>query len=666
MTELTPASFNAARTIGLVQGMLVPREIQVAPPNLYYESTFLKALTVQGNFNVQDQSLLIEEKVPTSTGAVVWFPQRGINSIYRYGLVGKNTVSYTQGFGGIPPGRTASPGLISAMRSGGAAEVFFDSLVYQAPLWLPYGDAAGFNDQITISPSLDRNVSFARVIAGEIEMISDTQSIGNTALTGRLAWGAVADTRDVAQALQDGSINYHAYDPADLQQMSVTSKDGEVESSIMSGAIALVGPDIAPWFSAPTADDQDYICGQWTQQTNRAGAVTTQFGANSGTWNLPTLVNLDSTWISPWNINMTPDPNTTVFGHFTNMDGPSIDECGVLDVRIDTAINWAHIGTDINVGNALFKINVIGSHFYATVQGDGRITYTVRSHIYFEKLCRVGDVQAFNAFTCDFTDATFKRTGYIEAGTGGKYIGTLVNLAFEGVRMDPYAGADEVQFTINPSVFTLRGRTVGQKGYVGPARIFRYDNVSSGQNVRLTGILNAQLVPQGFLAPYTQNQAASTARCVDLNAIPLAAQLWNAPNTPFRRIYNLTYYKDVIRPMAMKLGPQNLLEIAAENPELLAAFSSSGVFHAGADWSAIGSAVGGSLGGPLGASLGHVGGAAVNWLGGLFGAGDFDGDERYTQMQSGPRIQRILGPSATNMSGGDGYRGAGTMRRQRM
>lgn len=666
MSENVPQILEAKGSLNLVRSMLAPTKYRVAPPNLYYDSTFLKKITVQGVFEVADPSTLVEEKVANDHGLFIWFPCRGVNSIYRFGFVTSTTTSWSQGSLFIPGGRSASPGLSNALVNQGG-QPWIDHLVYTAPLAVPYGQSSQYNgDQVTVSPDMRATISFARVASGVVEIQSDTVSTTATTLSGRVAWSAISDTRNIAQAFT-GS-DWRAYDPADLAQQGVTAKDGVSESSLYDGAVMIQGPDLNPQFTCPDPGGQDYMRGQWAKFYNRdptGGVRTVQYQQYQNPWQRSKLSNIESTFISPWQVQAAYENGTlnfngdTSFGY--NLAVPAIDETGVLDIDATFQFN-GNIPSTVNPMDCEFwltEVHYIAEHFFVVCQSDGKLQYcTVREDAGSEIINWFALHQSkvdgtFLQRTVKFRPAML-RQGFATALSGGKYIGSLVAMAVTPSQTPLPATTNlNMEFYLQPTSFRIRARTIEEKGYVGPVRIVRYDSVGVGQNIRCVGQLNAQLVPQGNLSEYTQAQAGATERCNNLNVIPFAASLWNAENSDFKRMYNGKYYHEQIIAMADDLSPQGVMFHSKGNENILASANATGIVQAAGDFGDIGGALGGIAGsalGPEGTAIGSVvGKTAGNLLGkawhGIFGAGQFGDDAGYGS--SGQF-------SATNASGGFG------------
>jgi len=74
-----------SNALDLVKTSVAPRIFKTGPPNYYTQTSFTKKLDVSANFVVDDSGLLAStgERIPTSTGLIVWQPNRGAGSMYR-------------------------------------------------------------------------------------------------------------------------------------------------------------------------------------------------------------------------------------------------------------------------------------------------------------------------------------------------------------------------------------------------------------------------------------------------------------------------------------------------------------------------------------------------------------------------------------------------------
>ena len=276
--------------IDLARASIAPRVFQCQPPAATTLARFSKRFDITGNFSVNDTALT-KEAVPSSSGAVIWFPFHGTQGIYRYGIVPGGASTTTVGF--------------VLIQGFGGGTTFH----WYTPMVVPYGNVVS-SDIITVSPSLvgvkatsapDYNLfSMSRVTSGDLFLRCDTIPVGNMALNGYIAAAAVADWRDVIQVgYTDFTVSGTTLDPAQLVQSAVTQKDGVKEVSGQNGVRAVLGPDIPTVYGPPNADTSDlpysgatmFVLPVITPYTGTLGA---------GTSRLRMLL-----WYSPWNTGFT-------------------------------------------------------------------------------------------------------------------------------------------------------------------------------------------------------------------------------------------------------------------------------------------------------------------------------------------------------------------------
>lgn len=595
-----PASADSASmtasAIGLLRTCLAPRlEGPVQPPNTYYDSTFSKRLDFEGIWTTGDDSStsLSFERVPTQTGLVLWLPQRGVGSVYRMGIV---------------PGGATSVGGVNGLREAQTylgTNLTLTGLTYGAPLAVPY-DAT---QNVVVDPEVQQNFSTARLFAGDVHVISDTVPIGNTALGGYLSAGAISDTRDVCQINQSGVVQ--AYPVSSLTQSSVTSKEGVKDIGISDGIWALVGPDIPPVFSAPNADFTDTLNGLFeTQGLNFVPSVPTEMGPRDMGVGIP----LFGAWVTPW-VGLTALTAGFPVGAFTQVHVDNINECGVLDINVNTSVfNRSSYdpsvggGLGANVGCAQFLTQVVATHIFAVVFEDGHVQYAT-----FGEAVNIS--KPFGADSTTGTEATpvgLPFTGIVAAGTTcsfrprmfqasrggsgaggftstGKYLGTYiccstVLVSVNGVASDAAGGGFETlgdgsakTVVLSPPILSVRARDIMRNGSVGPARIIRWDKVSAKQNIKVDGVALAQVVPAGTIAPYTQSAAMFAPQCPNMNVLPWLAELFNGPG-PLKRIWTGSEYNNLLQAVAPYLENGYLNILHSRAPKAAAAAEAAGLF----------------------------------------------------------------------------------------
>ena len=617
--------------LDLLKAVLNPRKYITAPPNLYHETAFSKRLDILGNVQVGTDTGLTAPGVPTQSGMILWLPNRGAGSVYRMGFIPSSTViSVTPTFPATV-GTAGALGLVfpTVVINGnmGSVATFYNitgvtTLTFNAPLAVPYNTKVSV-DTISIAPNLSTNFSTVRVYNGDLRLLSESTPIGATALNGVFSIGSVSDTRDVAQVATAGAA-YTAYDPNSLKQYSVTKKEGLKEVPVDQGILSLVGSDIPPFYTNPNADFSDTIRGQFTQFTAIAFLQITPgvFPPASNTFsNYPASqaggsgILIATTWITPWQITASSNqpssassgapvaPPTGVNNIYT---GP-IDECGVLDIGVE----FTFAGFDNDGGNAGGPVHLAVDfyHYYATCSSTGQLTWTVDAdHRQFNAVVQAGSFGQYNSQAFKLlSESNLFRKGYT---TTGKYMGCLVQIAgntdLNGANV-PAAqqnnsiatgllGPSTTQAILSPGLmFQVRARTLNERGWVGPARILRWDNMSAGQVLKIDGVVNAQCIPAGSIAPFVQDKAMLTLEAVDLNTLPWLAVLFNGP-TGLRRDWIATEYAKFLEEEFPLVSAEKLLEWTPhESLKLLAAGEASGSF--GGLLNGLGRVAGTALGG---------------------------------------------------------------------
>lgn len=245
---------SSGSAIDLARTSIAPRAFNVGPPNYYTQTSFVKKLDVVANITVNDNlangATSIQqstgEKVSTQTGVIVWLVNRGCSSIYRMGIVAAQSVSNAAN------GAGRGMNFEQAAGQGAPGSIV---LTWNNAMAVPY-NSTNPADVIKISPDLGQQFSRTRLFAGDLRVICDTIPIGLTALNGVFSAGSFVDIRDIIQTLE-GSNTANCFDPGDLVQQSVTSKDGIKEVSVMQGIVSLVGSDIPPNYTPPDQDPTD-------------------------------------------------------------------------------------------------------------------------------------------------------------------------------------------------------------------------------------------------------------------------------------------------------------------------------------------------------------------------------------------------------------------------
>ena len=540
--------------IDLARASVAPRNYQCLPPSTTTLASFSKRLDAIGNFNVNDTAL-VGEQVPTSSGAVIWWPFHGAGSIYRFGIVAANTSV-------VNPG-----GVLYA----GSTPV----VTYLSPTMIPYGTTSSINDIVRISPPLTSDIfSKLRVVAGDIRMSCDTVPIGNTALNGVFAAAAIGDIRDVLQTgYTTGVVSGSTLDVSQMMQTAVTQKDGVKEISGFNGVRVLVGPDIPSHYGPPDSTACDfYMAGPVQEVIIGPGGANFVAQASAPTLAPGAYVPCFAALISPWNMHYA-DTYSPSFTPYNYNYGP-IDPFSVLDIHFAM---FGYTQTNQPAGY-IESWWVYATAVFATTDSTGAVTYNYW-YDYFP-----GYANSINNEWSLICDLNFKQyQGSLNGGNNSA--GNNYTLPLNGMYLFTYIQvvvANETVVTPNgPSGFiyginmSIRPRNLYQPGSLGPCRIIKYDGFTTNQNLRLDSVFIAECIPGGTSAPFTQLAAQTSEVCMNLSALPFLTELYNGMG-PFRRVWTISEHTDFLKIDLKNFTNRNIggfgqrkLMIAAKNAGLL-------------------------------------------------------------------------------------------------
>jgi hypothetical protein len=498
------------RKVGLVQTALDPKNYDVLPPNIQTRTNFAKRFTVSGAWEVAPDPIVPPPGfVTTKSGALMWLPWRGIDTIYRLGLLAKGTSL--------------------SVLSNGLSYTF--SFTRQLPL--PY--AVGTNSQVRVSPDASSDFSFTRLVAGCVTIVSNAFVIGNTAITGTLAAGVPNDTRDVFQNKQGDALT-----PDDLVQQSVTNKDSFQNKDMHQGAAMLLGSDIP---STHTVPDRDNYFSQ-----NGASEVVSIINGSvpvAVTWNNVNNAHVTSRFVSAFGVELS---------SFPTLPGPAV-LVAPSNSQVD-AINICSGGVNITVvigvTNASFThavyINTTGTFgallefqdCFSLIDGTTNVASInmLPPRVVLVPFQIVDNAGDFNLYRT--THEAFGVPGSI--ADRGLYIGTLVTVKMYSTSYDMVSAAHSApSCDIGFLGLSVAPRDIYSDGELGPARFLRWDGVSDGQQIKVSGDLLVECVPEGTIAPYVTASEKLNVKALSVNQLPFLATLWNC-NSPFRRIYTLSDY----------------------------------------------------------------------------------------------------------------------------
>ena len=523
----------------------------VAPPSTYTQTSFVKSLDVNGVFVVNDSNL-VHEQVPTGTGVFLWHPNRGANSMWRMGIVPASTVLASS------DSRLTSGYSFDTMLSVPNNPVGW-YLYWQAPVAVPYSSQVRPYDQIKLSPDISTQFSKIRVFAGIVKGTCDTEPIGtgpNTGdiqLTGYWSAGALNDTRTASQNYNGGS--YNCYESQDLMQMSVTEKEGFNDLPIHVGVCTVVGSDIQPFYVAPNSDQDDQINGTWSSFP-MTGYVLPNDGTYHQGCNAGSVDTVYYAWISPWNTvlldnnsgqsNSSPAYNAAC----QNINFGPINEAGVLDVKVDFLMQRSN-----GLGNPTMNYTCLFTHLFCTVVSDGSVSYQFYKESVTGPVANITDSTPVS-FSCTSEPKNYLATGGLCASSTspgvkqypggytntGKYIGTQVLLQ---VSFNTGTGVDAQGGIYNGTLYA-RPRNMFTGGELGPARVLRYEQVSSnakqGSVIKIDGTILAQCIPEGTLAPFSRDDVKNSQTAADMNTMTFLAELYNSIDSPYKRNWAMNHY----------------------------------------------------------------------------------------------------------------------------
>lgn len=555
--------------IGLLKTTAEGLRWNTLPPAICSQPTFSKRIDVTGNFLIPADPLTFE-KIPTSSGCLIWLPGRDMISAYRFGFVPAGTVSTGAG-GGSPP--VGLPG---------------GALTYWSPLPIPYNNKVE-KDIITYSPPPSFSTfTMGRLYYGKIKCISDTVPISATALNGQFAAAAVSNILDVFQVNQiPGVQSGLACDPSMLTQAGTTIHDSIKEVSVGRGATVLLGPDIEPKMAFADVNEIYNHVGHMTPGTELTGIylqpfpyVATPLAANAQLF-------LWAGWISPWNVSVTGVAlpgitlqNIPCAGYPAMMNPVG----GAFEMNLTFSLdNTKTVPVPTGYEEA---VNVYFFHTFATCSSDGSINYNVAQE---NRTITVGPSVGFDipfvvrsnakeGMTGGFSQYNNQNTSVPPfsplqnfANQAGMYIGTSFAIFVKNV--SDVAGADSPSHIdpLLPHYINFRAVNDYAPGELGPARIVRWDSVGAGQVMKVDGIMLAECLPGFLSAPFVQSSANMARVCTSINAYNFLAFVYNSDDTPFKRVWDSYYLDEFIRNELPKLschtirswGVQRIIDAAA-------------------------------------------------------------------------------------------------------
>lgn len=532
-----------ATVVDVLKTSIDPKSNNTLPATPFIRSGFSKRFTVTGNWSIRADGA-VAGPVKDSSGVVVWYVNRGIGTIMRYGVVPAGTVAVANPrFNlGSSPGNYVIP-----------------NITFNQEFLLPY-NIADRSTQVIIDPSLTPNqysnqtiapssvfvpITVGRQYAGQLTLKSDTVPIGNTAITGNFSMGTVEDIRALITSATSGAAR-----PSSLLQQTLVSKDAIQNVSVADGITTILGPDVLPTYQPPYPWFSQGAGINDTRRSLLTALPTSTISMSAGNTNI--------LWGAPFFVNAFPGAisisDTGPFA-YTFYDCWMIERvangCCVRVKLLPPCATWVDSATP---NSAAFTFHYTVTHVYARVTNTGAITIVNGA-----------------ALTGNTVPNSYAPDAYFNAGpfpSPGTSAGTLnsvptciefnapIGLAKDGSQYLGSVVAIYASCTASTVATTLTCRSgninffVEQidmfgSGNLGPCRVMRWDNVSSGQVMQLNGSLLLQSVPNASIAPIVSPMSNVFSYNIFDNIFIWMQRVFDG-NGPFKRNSKISEWQELI------------------------------------------------------------------------------------------------------------------------
>jgi hypothetical protein len=548
--------------VDLVRSSVLPREYTCYPSgvNADPDPTFLKKFDVTGNFLVEPPSQI--RTMGSTAGAVVWFPNRDGGTIVRYGIFGPTSGSITSGLSFGLPGLSQNNSW----------------LVFLSPTPIPYSTSADEQTNISPSPTGFPDFRAMRVVGGTLRMSSDTVPIGNAAYNGELSCSALSDIRDVLlvgassgnpttdpAALPTGFVAGQTFDPTDMVQSAVTSKDGIKQVSGIIGVRTVLGPDVGPTFVPPNTDVCDIVC-SGEEKVYQVTPIAT-FPDAANVYNLAgpvikagySAIQL-AVWISPWNTQVkdldTAVPATVPYVNTcTALNNIYYQGCGLFD-QLDLQVNVTAIPSQSGPGAYTVNTQQEFSCFFFHIYTSSFSNFGEGLWGTIEQSCSVvvsnSDQQPipgqrFMTFMSNGHDGfsgTLKPYPTVADAPTGMYLGSWIVVQSTNIGTADMSYTDKLGWKLLDYGCSINARphNLYQTGNLGPCRVLKWDGFTNGMVIRCDGSYYAETIASQRLQPFVQQGLSTASTMLGANALMDMAALYSNPNSPFRRVWTLREY----------------------------------------------------------------------------------------------------------------------------
>jgi len=568
-SRLSVAESVVARRLEFFKSILCPNKYQVVPPNNNNLNTLVKECTVYGNFQ---QNGVNGSTAPS--GALIWLPQLGFNSIHRYENLNPQSI-------------------LQDLPAVGSPNTVLGWLNIQAQLNLSMFWPVAASADVSIQPGLTDSFSLGRAVSALIRVQSSATSTTSAAMSGTFSCGALNTTENVLD-----------FSPPNLAQQSPCKRDGRTNVKCQEGIVSILGSDIPNAFSPldwyGTAGNQNsgfttlidnvtsdipissvYQGDQAVGGMGYGPALTNPPTATNGV--LPSIYAASasmlqaSAWFSPSSSGRTFVTVSAAVG--SNVRIPNYN-AGAIGLENTLSFSCYCTATYVNPASQVAtQVHRVGSvqfvHYYGQSTGNpplatgtinnGQWTYITDVDIQTvtfappTALNYLGGqyIASVNNSGLQAGEQMYKVTSSPRPLANWLYCGTMIT-ALGSYELQ---GTDLIGMQLNIVKVDTEANRQYQQGVMGPARIIRWDNVASGQSVIVTGSVVVEAVANGNLAPYVSGGTALTA--IDANLLPFTAQLFNSPKESyFHRNYSGEQYNRMLTDFVANMTAQQVIDIA--------------------------------------------------------------------------------------------------------
>lgn len=510
---------------------LVPEKDNVfSPTPSGNHPTFMKELTMGGSVPSTDPSTLTgPEKITTGSGVLVWYANRGPNTVVTYGIVPLLTLSPQ-----ITDGSTAKGRGIELL----GFNYPLAAQVYGGILWQE--TALPFMVQLDTSNQQATQFSMARIIRGEISVIMDSTAIDNNLpLGGYLSAASVGDIRIVAQTYDSSTTSWRAFHNEVMAQVTVP-KD-RIKKMCCGrpgdGIVTIIGPDVHPDLLCAQPDYNAQYNGQ--TYVYAATLLCTTYTITVPQANAYNGMCMHAGWVSPWNSTLVQNHPFDVTNLLTEtiLYPPGITPLGNLKIQVDV-VNQ----TGVFPGNTV-ETFVHFVHFFASIDtATGAIVYTsfdVRQ-TQLSYIVEPEQILSFSSSSSDYRTAPPSSASFPTSSTvTGAYVGTQVQVYKKYKDGTPLTLS---LFGLATVTYTLTSQEMFGPGELGICRVLKWDDVPPGQNIRFSGIAQVQATPTRDIAPFVEYHSCDFTIC-DYQEI---AFFYNHESSPWRRVWILEEYRKFV------------------------------------------------------------------------------------------------------------------------